>query len=108
MEPLNLLIFEPYPMGQGAGNLRTLWYILKLLDRSKFTPIVVSPEETEFLGRFRGWNVEVIVETPPPSIHRFGGKVLRDSLFGRLRAVVDLIRYNIRIARLMRERQIDV
>jgi hypothetical protein len=108
MRRLNVLIYEPYPMGQGGGNQRTLWYILKFLDRAKFNPIILSPEETEFLARFRSRGVELLIETPPASIHRFGGQVLREGILGRLRSALDVLRYNIRLARLMRARQIDL
>ena len=95
-------------MGQGGGNQRTLWYILKFLDRSRFNPIILAPEESEFLAAFRARGVELLVEHPPASIHRFGGRVLRDRLVGRVKSVVDLLRYNWRLARLMRSRKIDV
>lgn len=95
-------------MGQGGGNLRTLSYILKFLDRSRFNPIVLAPEDGEFLDRFRRRGVEVIIAPPPRSIHRFAGQVLRDRFVSRVRSAVDLIRYNLRLAALMRERRIDV
>jgi L-malate glycosyltransferase len=105
---VKLLIFEPYPMGEGSGNLRTLWYILKLLDRSRFDPIVVSPQESGFLSRFANWGIEVLVQTPPATVHRFGGKVLADRFLARVRSAVDVFRYNLRLARFMRERGIAV
>jgi glycosyltransferase involved in cell wall biosynthesis len=101
-------IFEPYPMGHGGGNLRTQLYIVKLLDRRRFTPVVISPEETPFLARFREQGAEVVVEPPPASIHRFAGQVLRDTLAGRVRSAVDLLAYNRRIARLVRDQRIDL
>src|SRR5436190_880588 len=44
-------IYEPYPMGLGGGNLNTQLYLVKLVDRSRFIPVVISPEETPFLDR---------------------------------------------------------
>lgn len=108
MPPLKVLIYEPYPMGQGGGNLRTLSYILKFLDRTRFEPILVAPEDGEVLGRFRQRGVEVAIVPPPPSIHRFAGQVLKDRFLLRLRSTVDLVRYNVRLARLMRARRVDV
>jgi glycosyltransferase involved in cell wall biosynthesis len=107
MTPINVMIYEPYPMGEG-GNYRTLVYILQFLDRKRFTPIIVVPEDSKALDAFRREGVEVLVETPPPSIHRFAGQVLRDSLLGRLRNGLDLVRYNARLARLMRARRIGL
>lgn len=105
---VNVLIYEPYPMGKGGGNLRTLSYMLEFLDRTRFNPIVVSPDESEFLARFRDDEIEVLVETPPASIHRFGGRVLNDSLLARLRSALDLLRYNWRLSTLIRRRGIGV
>jgi glycosyltransferase involved in cell wall biosynthesis len=105
---ITVLIFEPYPMGQGGGNLRTLFYILRFLDRARFEPIVVTPIEGEFVNRFREKGVEVAVVNAPASIARYGGRVLREGLLGRLRSVADLVIYNLRIARFIRDRRVDV
>ena len=106
--PLNLMIYEPYPLGKGGGNLRTLFYILKHLDRSRFTPIVVAPEDGEVLNKVRKEGTEVVIAPPPPSIHRFAGQVLKDGVLARARSSVDLLRYNLELASLMRRRKIDV
>lgn len=95
-------------MGNGGGNLRTLSYMLEFLDRARFNPVIVSPDETGFMGKFRRDGIQVIVETPPESIHRFGGRVLRDSLFSRARSALDLVGYNSRLSRLMRRLRTDV
>jgi glycosyltransferase involved in cell wall biosynthesis len=108
VRPLNLLVYEPYPMGPAGGNLRTLSYILKFLDRSRVTPIIVTPEDTDVIARYREQGVEVVTAPPPPSLHRYAKRVLSDGMIGRLRSALDLIRYNRRLARLMRARGIDV
>ncbi len=95
-------------MGKGGGNLRTLAYVLKFIDRSKVEPIVITPEESDFLGAFRERGTRVIVEPPPTSISRFGGKVLRDTIFARAKSALDLIRYNVRLARLMKRENVSV
>jgi glycosyltransferase involved in cell wall biosynthesis len=105
---LNLLIYEPYPMGKGGGNLRTLFYILKFVDRGQFAPVVAAPEETEILDTFRKKGVEVIVEKPPRTIGRYARQVLKAPLLERVRSTIDLMRYNMRLARLMRRRRTDV
>jgi glycosyltransferase involved in cell wall biosynthesis len=108
VKPLTVAIYEPYVMGLGGGNLRTHFYFLKYLDRSRFTPIFISPQETEFVDRFRKLGVECLVETPLPSVHRYGGEAFRQGLLGRARSAIDLIRYNVRIAGILRERRVDV
>lgn len=108
MAKLNVLIYEPYPMGKVGGNLRTLSYILEFLDRSRFHPIVVTPMETEFIRRIQADGVECIVATPPCSVGRYGGQCLRDSSLGRVRGVWDVMRYNLELGRIIRQRQIDL
>ncbi len=108
MTPLNVLVYEPYPMGKIGGNLRTLAYILGHLDRSRFTPIVVTPAETEFIGRIRARGVECVVAPPPASVDRYAGGCLKDSLAGRVRTMIGLAWYNLRLIPLIRRRRIDV
>lgn len=105
---VTVAIYEPYPMGLGGGNFRTQYYILKFLDRSRLLPIVVSPEDMGVIATFRGMGVECVTLTPPASIHRFAGQVLKDSVWGRLRSALDLVGYNIRLARFFRKRRVDV
>ncbi len=105
---IKVLIYEPYPMGKGGGNLRTLAYVLKFIDRSKVEPIVLTPQESDFLGGYRERGTRVITEPPPASISRFGGQVLRDTMFARVKSALDLIRYNVRLARLMKREKVAV
>ncbi len=94
-------------MGLG-GNFLTQRLILERLDKAKFVPIVVSPIEGIALDEFRKMRVECVVVPPPGQLHRYGGTLFRASLWSRLKAAVDLIRYNISLARFLREKQIDV
>ena len=103
-----VLIFEPYPMALVGGNQRTLFYMLEHIDRNRFEPVVVSPMRTEFVERVREAGIECLVMEPPPSVSRYGGRALRDGPFAKLRSAFDLARYNLRIARLLRERPFDV
>jgi glycosyltransferase involved in cell wall biosynthesis len=95
-------------MDRIGGNLRTLFYILNHLERSLFELVVVSPMHTEFVQRVRDTGSECLVIEPPASAARYGGKALREGPLGRLRTAFDLIRYNLRLARFMRERRFDV
>lgn len=91
-------------MGRVGGNLRTLSYILEQLDRRAFDPVVVAPMETEFLQRMRDAGTECVVISPPASIDRYGGKVLRAGPLAKVRSITDLVQYNRRIRRFIRER----
>lgn len=91
-------------MGRVGGNLRTLSYILEQLDRREFDPIVVAPMETEFLQRMRDAGTECVVISPPASIDRYGGKVLRAGPLAKVRSITDVVQYNRQIQRFIRER----
>jgi len=106
--PVRVLIFEPYPMGRIGGNLRTLSYILEQLDRSSVQPVIVAPMASEFLDDVRASGTECLIIEPPSSIGRYGGKALKDGLLAKLRSAFDMVRYNLRIARLLRTRKFDV
>lgn len=107
-EPLRVLVYEPYPFGKIAGNLRTLLYILRFTDRSRFHLTVAVPFETELVDRIRKLGGEVVVLQPPARVNRYGGRVLTDRWYKRLLTLPDLLRYNRRVYRCLRERGIDV
>ena len=92
-----LLIFEPYPMGKGGGNLRTLPYLLEHLDRTRFSPLLVAPVEAGVHGAQARRRVRR-VSSNRPSVGRYAGQVLRDTWWRRLRSALDLLRYNLTIA----------
>lgn len=103
----NVLFYEPYPMGLG-GNFLTQRLILERLDRVAFTPIVASPIEGVALEEFRRMGIECVVISPPGRLNRYGGAVLRSGMLGWLRSALDLLRYNFKLARFLRRKQIDV
>jgi len=94
-------------MGLG-GNFLTQRMILERLDHAQFTPIVVAPVEGVALEEFRKMGVECLVMSPPVNIDRYGGTVLRTGVLGRMKAAIDLLLYNLKLGRFLRERQIDV
>jgi L-malate glycosyltransferase len=108
MTELRVLIFVSYPFAKIAGNLRTLLYILRFAPAHGIRCVVVAPFDTELSERVRALGAEWIVVPPPASINRYGGQVLRESLWARLRSSIDLLRYNMRIRRLIREQRIDL
>jgi L-malate glycosyltransferase len=107
MRPINLLIFEPYPQ-QVAGNIRTLLYILEFTDRSRVNPIIIVPFETDVVERIRSRGTECIVLKPSERVNRYGGASLKENIWGRVMTFLGILEYNIRVARLVRDRKIDV
>lgn len=101
------MFYEPYPMGLG-GNFLTQRLILERLDRDKFNPIVVSPIDGIALDEFRKMGVECVVMPPPGKLDRYGRAILRAGILSRTKSAFDLLYYNLRLLRFLRERQIDV
>jgi glycosyltransferase involved in cell wall biosynthesis len=95
-------------MGQGGGNLRTLHYIIKYLNRDRFAATILTPMPSDFLQGLRAKGAEVAVLPPPEAVSRYGGRVLGDSLLGRLRTLLGIVRYNRLVAKFLRDRSIDV
>jgi len=108
VKPTKLLIYEPYPFGSEGGNLRTLRYLLERADPERLELLLVVPFETPFTDRVKADGVEVRVVAPSERVGRYGGDVLRDSLFRRLLTVWDLMRYNLILRRVIRREHVDV
>jgi glycosyltransferase involved in cell wall biosynthesis len=106
-KPIRLVFYEPYPTGLG-GNFLTQRLILERLDSAHFIAVVVAPVEGVALQEFRKMGVECLVIPPPGNLIRYGGNILRHGIFGRMKTVLDLLRYNIILASFLRARQIDV
>ena len=58
--PINVIFYEPYPMGLG-GNFLTQRLIIEKLSREKFNPIIVAPMEGVVFDHFREMGVECVV-----------------------------------------------
>jgi len=102
-----VVFYEPYPMGLG-GNFLTQRLILERLDKSKFTPIVVSPIDGVALDMFREKGIECVVIPPPNSLTSYGGSILGKGFFSKIIAAFDLLRYNLKIFQFIREKKIDL
>jgi glycosyltransferase involved in cell wall biosynthesis len=105
---VRVLIYEPYPYGKIAGNLRTLHNLLLLADKTKFEYVIVTP----FEGGLSSWAIplgaRVVVLPPPSSVNRYGGAALKDGVRGRAQTILALVGYNVQLSRFLRERKVDV
>ncbi len=104
---INVLIFEPYPMGFG-GNFITQRQIVEMIDRELFTPIIVSPVPGVAHDEFIKLDIECVIIPPNGKLTRYGGAILSANILDRLKVAVDLFHYNIQLARFIKERQIDI
>lgn len=105
--PINIVFYEPYPMGLG-GNFLTQRLILERLDRKKFYPIIIAPLGGLVIDHFRTMGLECLVIPPPGALGRYGGAVLRAGVFGRIKSAIDLVRFNLHMAWLFRSRKISI
>lgn len=106
--PINVLIFEPYPFDSEGGNQKTQSYILDLVDKKRFNLVLLAPFETKFIDRIRKKGIECVVVKPPERILQYGGKALQDSIIGRLVTMADMVKYNLQLIKVIRNKRIDV
>ena len=108
MNKSNILIFEPYPFNRIAGNLRTQSYIIKFVDKERFHLVFLSPFETGFTKKLEKDGIDTVILEASQRINRYGGKNLNDGAYGRLKTVVSLFRYNLKLRKVIRQKQIDI
>ena len=105
---MNILIFEPYPFNKIAGNLRTQSYIIKFIDKDRFHLVFLSPFETGFTKKLEKEGTDTIILEPPERVNRYGGKNLNEGIFGKLKTIMALLQYNIKLRKIFKQKQIDV
>jgi glycosyltransferase involved in cell wall biosynthesis len=105
--PINVIFYEPYPMGLG-GNFLTQRLIIEKLSREKFNPIIVAPMEGVVFDHFREMGVECVVMPPLGSLGKYGGKALREGVLGRIKSAVNLIRYSFQLRSFILKRNIGL
>jgi glycosyltransferase involved in cell wall biosynthesis len=108
MNITNVLIYEPYPFSEVAGNLRTLSYILEFLDKKALCPVLLAPLESDFTKKTEEKGVRTLIVEPPERVNRYGGKCLRDGYVGKLLTVWGLFLYNLQIFKVLKRESIDV
>lgn len=108
MTPINVLIYEPYPFGQIAGNLRTQSYIMEFVNKEKIHLVLLAPFETDFTKKIQKDGIETVVLEPPKRVNRYGGKCLHDDYGGKVLTIIDLIRYNLKLYQVFKKKNIDI
>lgn len=108
MAKLNILIYEPYPFGQITGNLRTQSYTMEFVDKERFHLVLLAPFETDFTRKVQMDGIDTVVLEPPKRVNRYGGKCLRDSHFGKVLTMLDLLQYNLKLYLVFKKKNIDI
>lgn len=106
--PLHVLIYEPYPFAQVAGNLRTLLYILEHTDPARFRLTLAVPFDTPLRAVVSRFDVRWLVVPPPARLNQYGGKVLRGGVFAKLGHLPALWANILEWRRRLREERVDV
>ena len=94
-------------MGLG-GNFLTQKLILERLDKSIFDPIILSPRDGAALKKYREMSITCEVLSPPKSLDKYGGAILRHNLFTKLKACLDILRYNYKLYKYLKKNKIDI
>lgn len=102
-----VLFFESHS-ARFDGGQQSLFYLTTNLDRSRFYPIVVGPDEGELTRKLAAAGVEVVVMPPAAPMNRYGGAILRDSAWSKGRLVLPYLRYSGRVVRLIKSRRVDI
>lgn len=105
---VRVLIYESYAFNKISGELRTVLYLLKYLDRSRFEPIVVVPEMVDALETERDAGTDVTVVEPPDRLQRYGRAIEREYVAERIRTIFDVVRYGRTLRRAIRAKRADV
>ena len=107
VKKIKILIYEPY-IFKIYGNTRYLLSIFDHYDRSRFEIILAAPYESDFLDMARKRDIQVEVISAPERLRRHGGKILADNIIGRFKTFWGIITYSNKLARRVRELDIDI
>lgn len=92
-----------------TGSQRSLFLLVKNLDRAKVEPIVVFPGEGACTSYYRESGLDVRVMPPPAVLDQFGGGLLRIGMLERARlAATAVAPYTMRLGQLMRRERVQV
>lgn len=105
---IKLLVYESYAFQKVGGELRQVKYLLKHLDRTRFETAVVLPFQSDSLRSEALDGTVVSVIEPPLSLQQYGGAILERGVLGRLRSILDLLKYTYRMMRFIRDQSVDV
>ena len=104
-QPVPILLHESY-FTQFYGAQIGVYNLLRYIDRTKVTPLVVCPGEGVFTERVRALGVEVVVVPLPPDLTVMGGMLLRSSIVERPSQFIRALPQVLELARLIRARKI--
>jgi glycosyltransferase involved in cell wall biosynthesis len=102
-----VLFFESHS-GFFDGAQQSLYLLLTHLDRQRFRPIFVGPEEGLLTARLQAAGIKTIILRHDGGLERYGGAVLQERIWRKIRLLVPYMAYAWRIRRIMREDGVDI
>ncbi len=102
-----VMFFESHS-GYFYGAQQSLWLLVKHLDRRRFRPIFVGPEEGLLTARLQEAGVKTVILRHDDGLGRYGGAVLREGIWGKMRLLIPYAAYARRLRRIMREEGVDI
>jgi glycosyltransferase involved in cell wall biosynthesis len=102
-----ILFFESHS-GHFDGAQQSLLLLIRELDDRRFYPIFLGPAEGELPQRLRAAKIETIILPPEKEIAPYGGAILRTRLWRKAQLLIPYLKYALRVARILREKNIDI
>jgi glycosyltransferase involved in cell wall biosynthesis len=103
-----VLFFESHS-GHFDGAQQSLFLLISALDKRRYYPIFLGPVEGELPCRLRAARIETIILPPPASeIASYGGAILQARPWSKARLLIPYMRYVLGVARILREKDIDI
>lgn len=107
MKRIKVFIYEPY-IFKVYGNTRYLLSIFKYINSSKFDLTLCALYEHEFLDQIRALGGRCLIAPTDDMLKRFGGAVLSDTLFGKIRMAFVLIQNYTMLYRFLKKESPDI
>jgi glycosyltransferase involved in cell wall biosynthesis len=102
-----VLFFDSHS-GFFDGAQQSLYLLIKHLDRARFRPIFMGPEEGVLTRRLAEMGVATVVARHDARLGRYGGAVLRENVWGKSRLVFPYLAYTWRIKRIIRNEKVEI
>src|SRR5262245_58812904 len=107
MRPSTVLCFDSHS-GFFDGAQQSLYLLIKHLDRGRFRPIFMGPEEGVLTRRLAEIGVPTFVARHDARLGRYGGAVLRENVWGKSRLVLPYLAYAWRVKRIIRNANVQI
>lgn len=108
--PKIVMLFETYLEEHQnlEGNTWKIIRLFTLVNRDLYKLFLVSPVQSDFFRQITKLQGESICLPASKNLMVFGGVILKQNLLSRLKMVLNLVYYNVKMYRYLRRRRVDV